>query len=413
MSIDHNATRKLNELAEALELQDEDLLLVVRYPYTLDTSFKLPFGTLRAAIASLIGGGDVSGPSSATSGNVPVFDGPSGRNISDGGIDIPGLLSRNNHTGQQPFSTISDLPTTLAGYGITDASPFVSVEEEGIEITGALLSLNFVGAGVTAVDAGGHVTITISGAGDMVLAAVQVVTGQKTFALNTFRLRDTSATFFTTINTLATSDQTVQIPATAATDNFVLQNLTQTLVGKTLTSPVINTGILNDPQIDFGLDAPGDLIIRDLSDVTTRLALGAEFTVLSSIAGLPAWAPLSYRLLGYRTGLDLNAAAPIDLSTVTINGSKYIPLLIVIYNNSAAAAAATLGLYTAAAGGGTAVVTPVLLADLSAANRMQILAVTDLGDAPLTAATLYPRLTVAAGGAATADIAIYGVQLPS
>lgn len=413
MSIDYNATRKLNELAEALELQDEDLLLVVRYPYTLDTSFKLPFGTLRASIASLIGGGDVSGPTSGTDENIVVFDGPSGRNIKDGGIDIAGVLNRNNHTGQQPFSTISDLPTTLSGYGITDASPFIEVQEEGVTITTALLSLNFVGAGVTAVDAGGNVTITISGAGDMVLAGVQTVTGQKTFALNALRLRDTTATFFTTINTLATSDQTVQIPATAATDNFVLQALAQTLTNKTLTSPTINGGAINSAVLNFTLDAIGDTYFRNGSNLTARLPIGAEQQVMTVVSGLPAWQGLSYRLLGSVVGVNLNAAAPIDLSTITVGATKYIPLLIVIYNVSASATSATLGIYTAAAGGGTVVVTPVALAGLSAAGKMQILAVTDLGDAPLTAATLYPRLTVAAGGAATADIAIYGVQLPS
>jgi hypothetical protein len=33
------------------------------------------------------------------------------------------LLSRTNHTGTQPWSTISSTPTTLLGYGITDAQP--------------------------------------------------------------------------------------------------------------------------------------------------------------------------------------------------------------------------------------------------------------------------------------------------
>lgn len=413
MSIDANATRKLNELAEALELQDEDLLYVVRYPYTIDTSFKLPFGTLRAAIASLVGSGDVVGPTSATNNNLVAFDGTSGRNIKDSGVDAAFLLNRNNHTGTQAFSTLTGLPTTLAGYGITDASAQIAVLEEGIQITGAVTSFDFVGAGVTASVAGSAVTVSITGAGDMVLAAVQVVTGAKTFALGTFRLRDTTAVFSTTVNTLATSNQTVQIPATAATDNFVLQALAQTLTNKTLTSPVLNTATLSDPQINFGLDAPGDIYFRDAGDITARLAIGAEKTVLSSIGGLPVWTGLAYRLLGSVIGVNLNAAAPIDLSSIAITATNYIPLFIVIYNVSASATSATLGIYSAPAAAGTVVVTPVALADLSAAGRMQILAVTDLGDAPLTAATLYPRLTVAAGGAATADIAVFGVQLPS
>lgn len=412
MSIDANATRKLNELAEALELQDEDLLYVVRYPYTIDTSFKVPFGTLRAAIAALVGSGDVVGPVSATNENIVLFDGSSGRNIKDSGTDIAFLLNRNNHTGTQAFSTLVSLPTTLAGYGITDASPAIAVLEEGVQITGALLSLDFVGAGVTATDAGGHVTVTISGAGDMVLAAVQVVSGAKTFALNAFKLRDNTAVFVTTINTLATSNQTVQIPATAATDNFVLQNLAQTLLNKTLTSPILNTPVLNDPQVDFGLDAPGDLIRRSAADVTERLPVGTDGQQLTVVAGMPAWASPAYRLLGSVSGVNLNAAAPIDLSSIAIFGSNYIPLYIVIYNVSASATSATLGIYSAPAAAGTVVVTPVALTDLNAAGKMQVLAITALGNAPLTAATLYPRLTVAAGGAATADIAVFGIQLP-
>lgn len=413
MSIDANATRKLNELTEALELQDEDLLYVVRYPYTLDTSFKLPFSTLRVALASLIGSGDVVGPTSAVADNFVAFDGTSGRNIKDSGFDGAYLLNRNNHTGTQAFSTISSLPTTGDGYGITDLSPFLIVKEEGVDITTALLSLNFVGAGVTAVDSGGNVTVTVAGGGDMILSAVQVNSGAKTFAVNTLLVRDSTAAFSTTINTLATSNQTVQIPATAAIDNFVLVNLAQTLALKTLTSPTINTGTLVSPQINFTSDAIGDIPYRNGSNVTARLPIGTESQVLTSISGVPSWQGLTYRLLGSVTGVNLNAAAPIDLSTITINGTKYIPLYIVIYNVSASATSATLGIYTAAAAGGTAVVTPVALTDLSAANRMQVLAVTALGNAPLTAATLFPRLTVAAGGAATADIAVFGVQLPS
>lgn len=413
MSIDANATRKVNELFEALEIQDEDLFLLVRYPFTLDTSFKLPFGTLRAALASLIGTGDVVGPTNSVAGNLVSFADGTGRNISDSGVDVDFVLNRNNHTGQQAFSTLNALPTTLAGYGITDASPFISVLEEGVEITSALLSLDFVGAGVTASDAGGHVTVTISGAGDMVLAAVQVNTGAKTFALNSFKLRDTTAVFSTTVNTLATSNQTVQIPATAATDNFVLQALAQTLTNKTLTSPTINTGLLTSPQINFGSDAIGDTYFRNGSNVTDRLPVGDEGEVLTSISGVPVWAGPAYRLLGSVTGVNLNAAAPIDLSSIAISGTNYIPLFIVIYNVSASATSATLGIYSQPAAAGVVVVTPVALADLSAAGKMQILAVTDLGDAPLTVATLYPRLTVAAGGAATADIAVFGIQLPS
>lgn len=412
MSVDANATRKLNELNEALEIQDDDLFYLVRSPFSLDTSFRLRFGVLRASIAALVGSGDVVGPISAGNNNVVLFDGLTGRNIKDSGVDVPFLLNRNNHTGQQAFSTLTGLPTTLAGYGIVDASPNIAVKEEGIQITGAVRSFNFVGPGVTASDSGGDVTVTVTGAGDMVLAGVQVNTGAKTFAVGTFKLRDSSATFFTTVNTLATSDQTVQIPATAAIDNFVLVNLAQTLTNKTLTAPAINAGILTSPQLNFTLDAPGDVFYRNAGNITTRLSIGPEGSVFTVVGGLPAWAPVAYRLLGYVTGVNLNAAAPIDLPAITISATKYIPLLIAVYNNSAAAATAQLGVFTAAGGGGTQVVAPAALAALAGANAYEALTLATLS-APLTAATLIPRLTVAAGGAATADIAVFGIQLPT
>ena len=411
--INANATRKVNELFEALEVQDEDLFLLVRYPFTADTTFKLPFGTLRTALATLIGSGDVVGPTSSVNGNIVLFSDASGRNIADSGIDPDYLRNRNNHTGQQAFSTINALPTTLAGYGITDASPQVSVEDEGVELTNALVSLNFVGPGVTLSNAGGDITVSITGSGDMVLAAVQTVSGAKTFGLDKFKLRDVTAAFVTTVNTLATSDQTVRIPATSASDNFVLQALAQTLTNKTLTGAIINASTLSFPQINFSLDAPGDIYFRNGSNVTTRLPIGAPSDVLSVVSGLPAWTPLSYRLMGYVTGVNLNAAAPIDLTTIAVDGTKYIPQYIVVYNNSAAATSATLGIYSAGSASGTVVVTPVALTDLVSANKMQVLAITDLGDAPLTAPQLFPRLTVAAGSAATADIAVFGIQLPS
>jgi phage-related tail fiber protein len=39
------------------------------------------------------------------------------------GTSFVNLLNRSQHTGTQPWSTIADTPTTLAGYGITDAVP--------------------------------------------------------------------------------------------------------------------------------------------------------------------------------------------------------------------------------------------------------------------------------------------------
>ena len=54
---------------------------------------------------------------------------------------------------------------------------------------------------------------------------------------------------------------------------------TQTVSGLTLTSP----------QINFGSDASGDLIYRNGSGVTARLAIGTTDQILAVQSGLPAW----------------------------------------------------------------------------------------------------------------------------
>jgi hypothetical protein len=466
MSIDANSTRKLDDLAEALELADSDLFYVVRFPYTLDTSLKVQYGTLRAALASLIGSGDVVGPTSAVDGDLVLFDGTSGRTIKSAGVNPAFLLNRNNHTGQQAFSTLTSLPTTLAGYGITDGSPFIHVLEEGVEITPAALSFNFTGVGVTATQIDGAVTVNVTGSGDMVLSAIQTILGAKTFNDNTLKLFNATSTFVTTLKTTATADNVMTIPAggsdtfvllgltqtitgqkkfndgmlrlfnsggtflttlksapavdntitipTSADDSFVLVALAQTLTNKTLTSPTLNTPAITSPQIDFGTNANGDIIYRDGAGLTARLPIGTARQALRvSSALLPEWASPDYRLLGFVTGVNLNAAAPIDLTGITIDATKYIPLYAVVYKASADGSTAQLGIYTAAAGGGTAVVTPAALANMNASGKMQVLTLTNLGNAPLTAATLIPRLTVAQGSACTVDIAIYGIQLPS
>lgn len=107
----------------------------------------------------------------------------------------------------------------------------------------------------------------------------------------------------------------------------------------------------------------------------------------------------------YVLALDLNAAAPIDLAVLTVPSTKYIPTRAYLVNPTADVSAATLGLYTAAAAGGVAIVAPVALSALTAVGKFQALSIAALTDA-VTAGTLYPRLTVAAGGAGTADLVL-------
>jgi len=69
------------------------------------------------------GGGDVVGPASAVDSRIAAFDGTTGKLIKDGGSTVANVLARANHTGTQAWSTLTGTPTTLSGYGITDAQP--------------------------------------------------------------------------------------------------------------------------------------------------------------------------------------------------------------------------------------------------------------------------------------------------
>ena len=119
----------------------------------------------------------------------------------------------------------------------------------------------------------------------------------------------------------------------------------------------------------------------------------------------------SYKLLGIARAVNLNTAAPADLTTIKINSAKYVIKEIVVYNPSATSSTAQLGFYTAAAAGGTLIVTPAALTALTGTGKFMGMTIAAQTDA-LTGGSLYPRLTVAQGGSATADIAVFGYELP-
>lgn len=66
-----------------------------------------------------------------------------------------------------PFSSITNTPTTLSGYGITDAQKAIAVQDEGSTLgtVGTVDTLNFTGAGVVASRLGNTVSVTIGGGG--------------------------------------------------------------------------------------------------------------------------------------------------------------------------------------------------------------------------------------------------------
>ena len=68
-------------------------------------------------------GNEVSSSSTSVTDRIVSFTDTSGRVIKDSGETVASLKARANHTGQQAWNTINGLPTTLAGYGITDGQP--------------------------------------------------------------------------------------------------------------------------------------------------------------------------------------------------------------------------------------------------------------------------------------------------
>jgi hypothetical protein len=110
------------------------------------------------------------------------------------------------------------------------------------------------------------------------------------------------------------------------------------------------------------------------------------------------------------TAINLNTAAPADIGTFNMPSVKWIPTKLIIFNPSGSVPLTTLGLYSAAAAGGTVLVTPAALANLTATGKFVDMTVISLTDV-ITTAVAVIRLTVAAGGAGTADALLEFIDL--
>lgn len=193
--------RTLDELNEALEITDDDLLYVVRSPYSEDTSLKLKASVLKDYLLLEVGAGNVVGPASSLNDNLVGFNGTTGKLIKDSGVNIAGLRNRTTHTGQQAWSTINATPTTLAGYGILDAAAKFMVQDTTVDITDDFTTLNFEGD-VSVAEVAGVVTVTIvaaAGAPSSATYIVQTPTGalsseQALSLLGTGLMKSTTAT---------------------------------------------------------------------------------------------------------------------------------------------------------------------------------------------------------------------------
>lgn len=115
--------------------------------------------------------------------------------------------------------------------------------------------------------------------------------------------------------------------------------------------------------------------------------------------------PLKNEHSGYTNdvrGVNLNAVGD---TAIKVPFAKYVVRRVTVTNASAdmTGSSCTVGMYTAPAAGGTAIVTPAVVTSLTAPAKLNDRTIAASADAQ-TAATLYVRVGVAHGAAATADV---------
>ena len=66
-----------------------------------------------------------------------------------------------------PWSSVTSTPTSLSGYGITDAQKGIQFKDEGSNLgtSGTVASIDFVGSTVTATRVGNAIEVNITGGG--------------------------------------------------------------------------------------------------------------------------------------------------------------------------------------------------------------------------------------------------------
>lgn len=248
-------------------------------------------------------------------------------------------------------------PTTLAGYGITDAQPL----DADLTALAALASTGF--AVRTASDTWAQRTLTGT-ANKIVITNGDGVSGNPTLNIGSDVVTLTDA---------------------------------QTLTNKTLTSPVINVGS----------DATGDIYYRN-SGVLTRRAIGATGQVLAVVGGVPDWVTPAGVLLSVTTGINAKTVATTNLYTVPSGKTAIITKAIVI---PTAASSITQG---PVAGIGVAAGEDDIFASVQLTgliNTTKVYAYEAIGTYTLAAATDIIKLgidTAAAGTSMTISVYLFG-----
>lgn len=82
-----------------------------------------------------------------------------------------------NNASVVSWSAVTGTPTTLAGYGITDAQKGLQFQDEGSNLgaSGSATTVNFVGTGVTASRTGDTIKVDVSAGGGLTTSATITV----------------------------------------------------------------------------------------------------------------------------------------------------------------------------------------------------------------------------------------------
>lgn len=156
----------------------------------------------------------------------------------------------------------------------------------------------------------------------------------------------------------------------------------------------------------------GKTIYQDLAE-TTPVALGSTLTVAgaATVTGQVFGTGMD-QLLGKLIGANMNVTTDQAIPITRIGTQKYLITKIVVTNASTSLTNADGGIYTATSKGGTAIVAAAQVYTALTAATVALnltLAVNNT----YTLDNIYLSLTGAQGGAATADIYVFGIILPA
>lgn len=349
-----------------------------------------------------VGGGNVVGPASSTTGHIAQFADATGKLLQD--LAVTG-------TGSAVFATSPTLVTPTLGAATATTINKITITQPAASATLTIANTKTLTA---------NNSITVAG------------TDGKTLTVsNSLTLAGTDGKTLTVSNSLAlagTDGTTMTMPA--SNDTLVGLAATQTLTNKTLTLPVIstitNTGTLTLPT------STDTLVGRATTDTLTNKTLTSPTisggTIDNAVIGgtTPAAGTFTTLLAGNlaqytikATGVNFNSANTDTSIAVSLppGVTNYQIASVRLANASASISTATFGLFSAAAGGGTAIIAnnafaiTVTSASANTNNNSQTVTPTNSATQSWNFANLFFRVGTAQGSAATADVIITIVPL--